>query len=243
MTAYVPSTQPALSGIGRHWQTQLALTVSFLKSLGGPIRLEDLALRSNVEALLHNHELVQGLRQHERVKYDERTGLWSYKPDFILSSKSDLLILLRRASPDGGLSVKKLRESWAGVTQAIEELEKEGRVLVTRTEGKGAAQGEGTMKMVFLDDVGLEKDPLDQEFKDLWRSLKTPVGDELAQELQTAGLTASSVSLPPPTSTTGKKKAKGRKGPGSSNRRFKITNTHLKDQGIDLSKDYVPQGR
>ncbi|BGP19851.1 hypothetical protein JCM10213_003160 [Rhodosporidiobolus nylandii] len=239
--SHVPSTQPALSGVGRHWQTQLALTVSFLKNLGGPIRLEDLALRSGVEALLHNAELVQGLQQHERVKYDERTGLWAYKPDFILSSKSDLLILLRRASPEGGLAVKKLRESWEGVTKAIEELEKEGRVLVTRTEGKGAAGGEGTMKMVFLDDIGLEKDPLDQEFKDLWRSLKTPVGDELAQELQSAGLTASSSLAPPPTTT--KKKAKGRKGPGSSNRRFKITNTHLKDQGIDLSKDYVPQAR
>ncbi|GAA6036276.1 hypothetical protein JCM8097_006872 [Rhodosporidiobolus ruineniae] len=239
MTSYVPSTQPALSGIGRHWQTQLALTVSFLKSLGGPIRLEDLALRSNVEALLHNHELVDGLRNHERVKYDDRTGLWSYKPDFILSSKSDLLILLRRASPDGGLPVKKLRESWAGVTAAIEELEREGRVLVTRTEGKGAAGGEGTMKMVFLDDIGVEKEPLDQEFKDLWRSLKTPIGDDLAEELQTAGLTASSAPLANPT-TQGKKKPKDRK---RANRRFKITNTHLKDQGIDLSKDYVPQGR
>lgn len=48
------------------------------------------------------------------------------------------------------------------MTKAIEELEKEGRVLVVRTEGKGAAQGEGTMKMVFLDDIGPEKDPLDQ---------------------------------------------------------------------------------
>ncbi|GAA5980472.1 hypothetical protein JCM11641_003406 [Rhodosporidiobolus odoratus] len=240
--SYVPSTQPGLSGIGRHWQTQLALTVSFLKSLNGPIRLEDLALRSGVEALLHNQELVDGLKQHERVKFDERTGLWSYKPDFILSSKSDLLILLRRASPEGGLPVKKLRESWAGVISAIEELEKEGRVLVIRTDGKGAAMGEGTMKMVFLDDLGGNKgeENLDQEFKDLWRTFKTPQGDDLAEELRTAGLTSSSASAAPPT-TTGKKKAKGRKGPGSSNRRFKITNTHLKDQGIDLSKDYVPQ--
>lgn len=125
------------------------------------------------------------------------------------------------------------------------------------------------------------------EFKDLWRSLKTPIGDDLAQELQAgprrfrshsdlrslidldhlcfpplspaparllrtppsialctraAGLTASSGAAPPPT-TTKKKAGKGRKGLGSSNRRFKITNTHLKDQGIDLSKDYVPQNR
>ncbi|GAA6001750.1 transcription factor TFIIE subunit TFA2 [Rhodotorula paludigena] len=233
---------PSLTGVGRHWQTQLALAVSFLRQLNGPIRLEDLAIRSGVEALLHNHELIQGLQNHDRVRYDERTGLFSYRPDYILSSKADLLILLRRHSPQGGLPVKKLRESWSGVNAAIEELEREGRILVTRTGKTEAAEKEGQMKMVFLDDVGRDKDPLDQEFKDLWRSLKTPIGDDLAQELQAAGLTASSGAAPPPT-TTKKKAGKGRKGPGSSNRRFKITNTHLKDQGIDLSKDYVPQNR
>lgn len=115
--------------------------------------------------------------------------------------------------------MKKLRESWAGVTTAIEELEREGRVLVTRTgKTEQSQEREGQMKMVFLDDIGKEKDPLDQgqfaafawlfllgarplqrvptpaspltfvflfaEFRDLWRSLKTPVGDELAQELK-----------------------------------------------------------
>jgi hypothetical protein len=81
---YVPSTQPENSGIGRHWQTQLALTVSFLKNLGGPIRLEDLAIRSGVEALLTNSELVAGLQAHDKVKYDHRTGLWAYKVGFFL---------------------------------------------------------------------------------------------------------------------------------------------------------------
>ncbi|BGP51422.1 hypothetical protein JCM10450v2_007364 [Rhodotorula kratochvilovae] len=218
---------PSLTGAGRHWATQLALAVSYLKQLNAPVRLEDLALQSGVEALLHNQELVDALARHE-------------KPDFILSSKADLLVLLRRHSPQGGLPVKKLRESWAGVQAAIEDLEREGRVLVTRTGKTEQAEKDGQMKMVFLDDIGREQDPLDQEFKDLWRSLKTPVGDDLAQELQQAGLIASSGAPPPPIATK-KKAGKGRK--ASSNRRFKITNTHLKDQGIDLSKDYVPQNR
>lgn len=84
------------------------------------------------------------------------------QPDFVLNSKSDLLVLLRRNSPTGGLPVKKLRESWAGVTAAIEELEREGRVLVTRTGKNPQHGGEGQMKMVFLDDIGRERDPLDQ---------------------------------------------------------------------------------
>lgn len=84
------------------------------------------------------------------------------QPDFLLSSKSDLISLLRRYSPQGGLAIKPLRDSWSGVTQAIEELEKEGRVLVTRTDGKGDAGGKGQMKCVFLDDIGREKEPLDK---------------------------------------------------------------------------------
>lgn len=43
--------------------------------------------------------------------------------------------------------------------------------------------------------------------------------------------------LPPPTD---KKKGKGKK--GSGNRRIKLQNTHLKELGIDLSKDFVKPG-
>ena len=51
--------------------------------------------------------------------------------------------------------VKTLREAWPGVTGAIEELEKEGKVLVTRT-GTGGEGGQGQMKAVFLDEIGVE---------------------------------------------------------------------------------------
>jgi len=94
--------------------------------------------------------------------YRERGRVVVVQPDFLLSSKSDLISLLRRYSPQGGLAIKPLRDSWSGVTQAIEELEKEGRVLVTRTDGKGDAGGKGQMKCVFLDDIGREKEPLDK---------------------------------------------------------------------------------
>jgi transcription initiation factor TFIIE subunit beta len=101
----------------------------------------------------------------------------------------------------------------------------------------------------------------DAEFRQLWNELKTPIADELALELKsgqssppiallllparaysepTAGLNAAS-SVPIPVVAAVKKK-KGRKGPGSHNRRLKITNTHLKGQ-VDLSKDYTPGGR
>lgn len=67
------------AAVGRHWQTQLAIAVAFLKQHNAPIRLEDLAIRSGIEPLLSNPELQNGLRQHERVRFDERTSLVSYK--------------------------------------------------------------------------------------------------------------------------------------------------------------------
>lgn len=36
---------------------------------------------------------------------------------------------------------------------------------------------------------------------------------------------------------------KKRKKAGSANRRVKITNTHLQEHGIDLSKDFIPPGK
>ncbi|KAK4699148.1 transcription initiation factor TFIIE subunit beta, partial [Phenoliferia sp. Uapishka_3] len=166
-------------------------------------------------------------------------------PDFALSSKADLLTLIRRAVPKGGLNIKQLRESWAGVGAAIEELEKEGKVLVTRAGGDGK-EGSGVLKAVFLDEIG-KTGGVDKEFVDLWAALRTPLADDLASKLEagsflpsslffivpltnqyyrpTEGLTASSVV---PTAVVKTSKKKGRKGAGQNNRRLKITNTHLK---------------
>ena len=72
-------SQPTDTGVGRHWATQLLYAVDFLKRHGDPIRLEDLAIRSNVEGLLSNAELLKSFEAHERVLRDEKTGLYSYK--------------------------------------------------------------------------------------------------------------------------------------------------------------------
>ena len=74
------------------------------------------------------------------------------QPEFTLSSKADLVALLKSYAPRGALTVKVLKESWPSVGPAIEELEKEGKVLVTRTNASG--DKEGQLKAVFLDEFG-----------------------------------------------------------------------------------------
>ena len=58
----------------------------------------------------------------------------------------------RHTRKGGGLSVRALRDSWKEAPQAIEELEKEGDVLVTRT------QKDQQMRMVFYNEIKPKED-------------------------------------------------------------------------------------
>jgi cytosine/adenosine deaminase-related metal-dependent hydrolase len=60
---------------------------------------------------------------------------------------------------------KVIEDSWTGTRTArenIEELERDGRVLVSRTIVSSTSTREPQMKMVFLDEVGKISPPVDQ---------------------------------------------------------------------------------
>lgn len=77
-----------------------------------------------------------------------RTDLYSYRNDFNFRSKEQLLTEIQRHTrKGGGLGVKALKESWKEAPTAIEELEKEGHVLVTRTAK------DGQLRMVFWNEI------------------------------------------------------------------------------------------
>lgn len=146
--------------------------------------------------------------------------------------------------------MRSLKESWKEAPQAIEELEKEGDVLVTRTAK------DGQLRMVFWNELKaseekggmlVEKGESDSfwycakqcqhvalaEFLDLWHSLKVPNEVDLRRALEQEGLQTTAAEAPVPKGQTGKKK--GRKS-APRQRQVRITNTHLK--GVDLSKDW-----
>ncbi|CAH7671675.1 expressed protein [Phakopsora pachyrhizi] len=184
-----------------------------------------------------NQDLYDAFNAHDRVNVSDRgmVKLWSYRPDFLINNSHQVLELLKRFSSRGGMPVNTLKQSWPGVMTAITE----GKILVFRTEG--SVGKEGVAKCAFYDDLGCREKlgpnhgALDEEFREMWHLLETPPVHSLPQELQEAGLTSSSSTNIRPVSTQkkSKKRAKGGK--------VKITNTHLKDLGIDLSKDYVPK--
>ena len=70
------------------------------------------------------------------------------KHDFNFRNKAALLTEIQRQTrKGGGIPVRALKESWKEAPQAIEELEKEGDVLVTRTVK------DGQLRMVFWNEI------------------------------------------------------------------------------------------
>ncbi|KAF5338397.1 hypothetical protein D9611_012533 [Ephemerocybe angulata] len=230
-------SQPKDTGTGTNINTQLVYAVDYMRQKPGPMRLEDIALFTDTP-LDTDLMLREKFKAHDKIQFDHKTGLYSYKHDFTFRNKAALLTEIQRSTKrGGGLSVRALKESWKEAPQAIEELEKEGEVLVTRTTK------DGQLRMVFwneikpTDEAGGKR--VDQEFLDLWHGLKVPAEVDLKRELASEGLQLTSAEAAPQ-KAPGKKK--GKKGGQPRQRQVRITNTHLRGE-IDLSKDYVAPGK
>ncbi|KAK2463197.1 hypothetical protein APHAL10511_004852 [Amanita phalloides] len=226
-------SQPADTGTGTHVNTQLVYAVDHLKSTHNPMRLQDLAIVTNTP-LDTDSVLLERFRSHDRVQYDPKTDLYSYKHEFNFRNKAALLTEIQRQTrKGGGISVRVLKESWKEAPQAIEELEKEGEVLVTRTVK------DGQLRMVFWNEVKPTEEEggvaVETEFHDLWHSLKVPNEVDLLKQLASEGLQATAAEAPMPKAPTTKKK--GKRGGAPRQRPVRITNVHLKGE-IDLSRDY-----
>ncbi|KAI0277885.1 transcription initiation factor IIE, beta subunit [Russula aff. rugulosa BPL654] len=249
-------SQPADTGTGTDVNTQLLYAINHLKANNGPMRLDDLAIRTQTP-LDADKVLFEKFRAHERVEFDIKTNLYSFKHDYNFRSKAALLTEIQRSTRrGGGISVRTLKESWKDAPTAIEELEKEGEVFVTRT------LRDGQMRMVFWNE--LRADPADlaeegpeavakrdaskngtglsveKEFHDLWHNLNVPNEVDLLKQLQSGGLQETASEAPVIKTPVGKRRGKKS---GTRQRTTRLTNTHLKGMGIDLSKDYVAPGK
>ncbi|KAI0717710.1 transcription initiation factor IIE subunit beta [Cerioporus squamosus] len=230
-------SQPADTGTGTNVNTQLVYLVSHLKATGNPMRLQDLAIITNTPVDT-DKTLLEKFRAHDRVIHDPKTDLYSYRHDFNVRNKASLLTEIQRQTrKGGGLSVRTLKESWKEAPQAIEELEKEGEVYVTRT------LKDGQMRMVFWNEVKPTEEQggmaVEKEFHDLWHDLKVPDDVDLLKALASEGLQATTAAAAIPKGGASKKKGKKA---APKQRHIRITNTHLKGT-IDLSRDYVPPAK
>ncbi|EGN94887.1 hypothetical protein SERLA73DRAFT_187980 [Serpula lacrymans var. lacrymans S7.3] len=246
-------SQPADTGTGTNVNTQLVYAINHLKSTQNPMRLQDLAIVTNTP-LDTDFVLLEKFRAHDRIQWDPKTDLYSYRHDFNFRNKAALLTEIQRQTrKGGGIMVRSLKEAWKEAPQAIEELEKEGEVLVTRTVK------DGQLRMVFWNEIKPDEESggkqVEKEFLDLWHQLKVPTETDLLKALKSGmcivrwsvfqpyifvleGLQATAAEALAPKANT-KKKGK-RSAPRQ--RQVRITNTHLKGD-IDLSRDYHAPGK
>ncbi|TFK71558.1 transcription initiation factor IIE subunit beta, partial [Pluteus cervinus] len=230
-------SQPADTGTGTNVNTQLLYAVNHLKSTQNPMRLQDIAIVTNTP-LDSDHVLLEKFKAHEKIHWDPKTDLYSYKHEFNFRNKAALLTEIQRQTrKGGGISVRALKESWKEAPAAIEELEKEGDVLVTRTVK------DGQLRMVFWNEIKPTEEAggmqVEKEFHELWHSLKVPNDVDLLRQLASDGLQAAVAEATVPKGPAVKKK--GKKGGAPRQRQIRITNTHLKGE-IDLTKDFVAPG-
>ncbi|PPQ85747.1 hypothetical protein CVT25_003065 [Psilocybe cyanescens] len=222
-------SQPADTGTGNNINTQLVYA-----STPNPMRLQDLAIVTNTP-LDTDPILLEKFKAHDRIQWDPKTDLYSYKHEYSFRNKAALLTEIQRQTrKGGGISVRALKESWKEAPQAIEELEKEGEVLVTRTVK------DGQLRMVFWNEIKpIENSggvPVEKEFNDLWHSLKVPNDVDLLKQLASEGLQVTAAETVVPKASANKKK--GKRGGAPRQRQVRITNTHLKGE-IDLQRDYA----
>ena len=186
--ANVVYSQPADTGTGKNVMTQITYAVDYLKSKGTPQTLQDLLSYLSLQYREDDYKRTIGtiLKNHEKISFDrtgaDGVGTFSFRPIHNIRSSSQLLGHLQSQPTAQGLNVRALRDGWPGAEDAINLLETQGKLLVTRNKKDDHA------KMVWPNDPSLRFD-IDDEFKNMWHKIRLPEAGALAEELEREGLT------------------------------------------------------
>ena len=214
-------SQPANTGTGKDIKTQIYYAIENLKEKGRPQTLTDIISYLNIhnESEKHKTNIAHVLKNHAKVDYDPKNdggeGTFSYRPIHNIRTADGLLGFLQSQKTAQGLDVKKLKDGWAGAEAEIDNLETQGKLLVTRNKKDSHA------KMVWLDDPTLSF-PVDDGFQSIWHKIQLPEPEQLANDLEKAGLQPANKSRGTKARSVEqtKKAKKPRKG-------GKTTNTHM----------------
>ena len=230
----VTYSQPAMTGYGVEAFTQVQFVIEFLKSKGDAKTFQEiLEYLSQVHVEETMKKLInQILKKHDRVEWipDPKIKAWNagtfrHRPIINVRNKKDLIGYLQSKPDAQGVSVKDLKDGWPDCEDAINELEAEHKILVTRTKKDNHA------RMVWADDPTLFHQ-IDNEFHVKWRQVEIPSVDELVRKLVDAGQKPASEDPSKRIKPAPKAKEKKRKAPRKGGR---TTNTHMEH----LLKDYT----
>lgn len=221
-------SQPADTGTGKNIMTQVTYAIEYLKTKSAPQTLSDLLSYLSLQHREDEYKrtIAAILMNHDKVIYEPKRnggeGTYSFRPIHNIRSGEGLLGHLQSQPTAQGLNVRELRDGWPGAEEAINTLEGQGKLLVTRNKKDNHA------KMVWPNDPSLALH-IEDEFQSIWHKIRLPEAGALADDLEKAGLTPANksrgVKVKP--KQLEKKTKKPRKG-------GKLTNIHM----VGVLRDY-----
>lgn len=221
-------SQPADTGTGQNIMTQVTYAVEYLKSKGTPQTLPELLSYLSLQYREDSYKQIIRtiLQNHEKIEYNRHgadgEGTFSFRPIHNIRSKEQLLGYLQAQPTAQGLNVRELKDGWPGAIEAINALERQDKLLVTRNRKDDHA------KMVWPNDPSLIFH-IDEEFQQMWHKVKLPEAGALAEELEAAGL------MPTNKGRVVRKTAKVQERKTKKPRKSgKTTNTHM----VGVLRDY-----
>ncbi|KAK8853485.1 hypothetical protein IAR55_004192 [Kwoniella newhampshirensis] len=200
---------------------------------------------------------LQKLKEMDKVEFREVNEVFMYIPDPTLNSVTELRNHIRvHSTLTSGIPIKSLRDLLPNGIAPLGELEEKGDILIMRALSgpfkdiplprlgrpnvnglKIMEGGNARWKTVFWDharEAGKAGKSVEDEFIFAWADVPMAETDDVMKLLAEEELTASSaVPIAPKVIPTNQSKKKKR-----THRALKITNTHMKEQGIDFTKDY-----
>ncbi len=225
-TQPVVFSQPSDTGFGTDTFTQVTYAIDYLKKKGDPKTfreiLDYLSLNNqseqakiNLAGILKKHGRIEWIPDSKKKNWD--AGTYKHRPLIAVRTKDELLAYLQRRADFMGVAVKDLKDGWPDCEDAITELERQHKLLVTRTKKDSHA------RMVWADDPTLYH-PVEEEFTTMWHRVELASPDDLVRKLMDAGQKPASEDPSKRVKAAPKEKTKKKRPPRKGGR---TTNTHM----------------
>jgi len=229
-------SQPAATGYGTEAFTQVTYVIEFLKKKDEAKTFQEILeylsqvyadeqTKKRIAAILKRHERVRWMPDPALKNQTWDSGTFRHNPIINVRNKGDLIAYLQNKPDAQGISVKDLKDGWPDCEDAINDLEKEHKILVTRTKKDNHA------RMIWIDDPSLIHN-VEPEFQVMWHKIELPSVDDTVRNLINAKQKPASEDPSKRVKAPPKPKEKKKKAPRKGGR---TTNLHMQHLLKDFS--------
>jgi len=228
-------SQPVNTSAGTTLLAQVTYVIDWLKQKDEPKTMQEILeyVSARNKSQEEQEEFARSVRGSPRIQWIPdpaaseqtwRAGTYMHRPIIPnVKSKTQLLGYLQKRMDMRGVPVKDLKDGWPACEAAIDELEKQNRLLVLRWKK------DNHPRTVWINDPSLVH-RVDPEFRSAWHKVEVPSLDAIVQRLNAVGQKPTSEDPRDKAPTVTKVEKKKR----SARKSGKSTNTHMEH----LLKDY-----